>query len=231
LAKLNKILIQKEFYYHISLKKTNFANKNNIKMIKVSNINEEVVLGIDPGTNVMGYSFIIKKDGKINILEMNVLKLNTKIEMSTRMKTIFDFIIDKINEYKPDILALEAPFYGKNVQSMLKLGRVQGICIAAGLSKDIPFMEFEPRKVKQSITGNGASSKEQVAKMLQRTIGFKEIPTYLDATDSLAVAVCYLNQNTLSSITSKLPKTISKSSVKKKTWTTFINENPNRVCK
>lgn len=199
-------------------------------MIKIDNKAEEVVLGIDPGTNIMGYSFVVKRGKKIEILEMNVLKLNTKIEMSTRMKTIFDFIINKINIYKPDIIALEAPFFGKNVQSMLKLGRVQGICIAAGLSKDIPFVEFEPKKVKQSITGNGASSKEQVAKMLQMTIGFNEIPTYLDATDSLAVAVCYLNQNTLFSIENKIEKKPSKSNVKKKTWTTFINENPNR-CK
>ena len=113
---------------------------------------EEIVLGIDPGTNVMGYSFVKKVGKQMEVLEMNVLKLSTKIEMATRMKQIFDFIIAKINEYKPDILALEAPFFGKNVQSMLKLGRVQGICIAAGLSQSIPFIEFPPKRVKQSIT-------------------------------------------------------------------------------
>ena len=141
---------------------------------------EEIILGIDPGTNVMGYSFVKKTGKKIEVLEMDVLKLGNKEEMATRMKTIFDFIIKKIDVFHPDMLALEAPFYYKNVQSMLKLGRVQGICIAAGLSRDIPFTEFPPKRVKQSITGNGNASKEQVMKMLQMMKLIDENPKYAE---------------------------------------------------
>lgn len=192
---------------------------------------EEIILGIDPGTNVMGYSFVRKVGKQMDVLEMDVLKLSTKIEMATRMKQIFDFIIMKIDEYKPDILALEAPFFGKNVQSMLKLGRVQGICIAAGLSKSIPFVEFPPKKVKQSITGNGNASKEQVMKMLQMMKLIEENPKYLDASDALAVAVCYcmqsqkLNTGVNSQIVAKKPKT------KTLSWAAYVNEHKNRIIK
>ncbi|MBO6117126.1 MAG: crossover junction endodeoxyribonuclease RuvC [Bacteroidales bacterium] len=190
---------------------------------------EEIVLGIDPGTNVMGYSFVRKTGKQMEVLEMDVLKLSTKTEMSTRMKQIFDFIIAKINEYKPDILALEAPFFGKNVQSMLKLGRVQGICIAAGLSQSIPFVEFPPKRVKQSITGNGNASKEQVMKMLQMMKLIDENPKYLDASDALAVAVCYCGQSQKmdtgvnSQLAQKKPKT------KTLSWAAFVNEHKNRI--
>ena len=196
------------------------------------NINkEEIVLGIDPGTNVMGYSFVKNSGKKITILEMNVLKLNTKIEMSTRMKTIFDFIISKINEYKPDILALEAPFFGKNVQSMLKLGRVQGICIAAGLSQSIPFMEFPPKRVKQAITGNGNASKEQVLRMLQTMRIVTDEPQYLDASDAVAVAVCYCNQS--QKLDTGVNSQLSEQKPKKKTlsWAAYVNEHSNRIIK
>ena len=190
---------------------------------------EEIVLGIDPGTNVMGYSIVSKIGQKIEVLEMDVLKLNTKIEMSTRMKQIFDFIIGKINTYKPDILALESPFFGKNVQSMLKLGRVQGICIAAGLSQSIPFVEFPPKKVKQSITGNGNASKEQVERMLQSMKLIDQAPKYLDASDALAVAVCYcslsqkLDTGVNAQVVNKKPKT------KTLSWAAFVNEHKNRL--
>lgn len=190
---------------------------------------EEIILGIDPGTNVMGYSFVKKTGKKIEVLEMNVLKLGNKEEMATRMKTIFDFIIKKIDVFHPDMLALEAPFYYKNVQSMLKLGRVQGICIAAGLSRDIPFTEFPPKRVKQSITGNGNASKEQVMKMLQMMKLIDENPKYLDASDALAVAVCYCTQSNL--METGVNAKITKPKTKTLSWAAFVNEHQNRVIK
>lgn len=190
---------------------------------------EEIILGIDPGTNVMGYSFVKKTGKKIEVLEMDVLKLGNKEEMATRMKTIFDFIIKKINAFHPDMLALEAPFYYKNVQSMLKLGRVQGICIAAGLSRDIPFTEFPPKRVKQSITGNGNASKEQVMKMLQMMKLIDENPKYLDASDALAVAVCYCTQSNL--METGVNAKITKPKTKTLSWAAFVNEHQNRVIK
>ncbi len=190
---------------------------------------EEIVLGIDPGTNVMGYSFVKKVGKNIEVLEMDVLKLGNKEEMSTRMKIIFDFIIKKIDIFHPDMLALEAPFYYKNVQSMLKLGRVQGICIAAGLSRDIPFTEFPPKRVKQSITGNGNASKEQVMKMLQMMKLIDENPKYLDASDALAVAVCYCTQSNL--MDTGVNAKITKPKTKTLSWAAYINEHQNRVIK
>lgn len=190
---------------------------------------EEIVLGIDPGTNVMGYSFVKKVGKNIEVLEMDILKLGNKEEMSTRMKIIFDFIIKKIDIFHPDMLALEAPFYYKNVQSMLKLGRVQGICIAAGLSRDIPFTEFPPKRVKQSITGNGNASKEQVMKMLQMMKLIDENPKYLDASDALAVAVCYCTQSNL--MDTGVNAKITKPKTKILSWAAFVNEHQNRVIK
>lgn len=190
---------------------------------------EEIILGIDPGTNIMGYSFVKKTGKKIEVLEMDVLKLGNKEEMATRMKTIFDFIIKKIDAFNPDMLALEAPFYYKNVQSMLKLGRVQGICIAAGLSRDIPFTEFPPKRVKQSITGNGNASKEQVMKMLQMMKLIDENPKYLDASDALAVAVCYCTQSNL--METGVNAKITKPKTKTLSWAAFVNEHQNRVIK
>lgn len=187
---------------------------------------EQIILGIDPGTNVLGYS-IIEQCGKNNhLLKMDVLILGTKDDLSTKMKNLFDKITEIIDIFKPDILAIEAPFFGKNVQSMLKLGRAQGICIAAAFSRSIPFVEYAPRRIKQSITGNGAASKEQVANMLQRMFNFENIPSHLDATDALAVAVChsYQKENLLDSSTPK-----KKSTTKKSSWASFISQNPDRV--
>ncbi|MGP1514525.1 MAG: crossover junction endodeoxyribonuclease RuvC [Bacteroidales bacterium] len=190
---------------------------------------EEIILGIDPGTNIMGYSFVKKLGKQIDVLEMDILKLSTKIEMSKRMKYILDFIIAKIQEYKPDIIALEAPFFGKNVQSMLKLGRVQGICIAAGLSQSIPFVEFPPKRVKQSITGNGNSSKEQVAKMLQMMHLIDENPKFLDASDALAVAVCYCNESKKLDMGVNIQLEQKKPKIKTLSWATYVNEHKNRI--
>lgn len=184
------------------------------------------ILGIDPGTNILGYSIIECTGKNISILTMDVLVLGQKEEMNTKMKKLFDKIVDITDIYKPDILAIEAPFFGKNVQSMLKLGRAQGLCIAAAFSRSVPFVEYSPRKIKQSITGNGAASKEQVANMLKRILDFDEIPQYLDATDSLAVAVCHFYQQS-----SPCPKTTEETKKQRKTksWSSFISQNPNRV--
>ena len=187
---------------------------------------ERVILGIDPGTNVLGYSIIEQRGKQSQLLKMDVLVLGTKEDLSTKMKKLFDQITEIIDIFKPDILAIEAPFFGKNVQSMLKLGRAQGICIAAAFSRSIPFVEYSPRKIKQSITGNGAASKEQVANMLQRIFKFEEIPSYLDATDALAVAVChsYQKEDLLVSNSS-----VKKTSSKKSSWASFVSQNPDRI--
>ncbi|MEE1253012.1 MAG: crossover junction endodeoxyribonuclease RuvC [Bacteroidales bacterium] len=187
---------------------------------------ERVILGIDPGTNVLGYSIIEQRGKQSQLLKMDVLVLGTKDDLSTKMKKLFDQITEIIDIFKPDILAIEAPFFGKNVQSMLKLGRAQGICIAAAFSRSIPFVEYSPRKVKQSITGNGAASKEQVANMLQRMFNFESIPSHLDATDALAVAVChsYQKEDLLVSNSS-----VKKTSSKKSSWASFVSQNPDRI--
>lgn len=187
---------------------------------------ERVILGIDPGTNVLGYSIIEQCGKSSRLLKMDVIVLGTKDDLSTKMKILFDKITDIIDIFKPDILAIEAPFYGKNVQSMLKLGRAQGICIAAAFSRSIPFVEYSPRKVKQSITGNGAASKEQVANMLKIMFNFDEIPSHLDATDALAVAVCHSYQKEeMNGIKTSAKKT----SAKKSSWASFVSHNPDRV--
>ena len=162
---------------------------------------EKIILGIDPGTTIMGFGLIKVVGNKMSLLLLNELILNKLDDHYLRLKHIFERTIDLIEKYHPDEIAIEAPFFGKNVQSMLKLGRAQGVAMAAGLSKEIPITEYSPKKIKMSITGNGNASKEQVAKMLQSLLGIKKLPKNLDSTDGLAAAVCHLyNQNnTLSS--------------------------------
>lgn len=186
---------------------------------------ERIILGIDPGTNVLGYCILEQKGKEMRLLKMDILRLGTLKDMSTKMKILFDSIVSIIDKYHPDILSIEAPFFGKNVQSMLKLGRAQGLCIAAAFSRDIPFVEYAPRKIKQSITGNGASSKEQVALMLQRILKFEDMPKYLDATDALAAAVCHVYQRDIvfEETTPAKPKS------KKASWASFVSDNPNKV--
>jgi crossover junction endodeoxyribonuclease RuvC len=152
---------------------------------------EKIILGIDPGTTIMGFG-IIKVVGKqMQFLQMNELKLSKYDDHYVRLKHIFERTIQLIETFHPDEIAIEAPFFGKNVQSMLKLGRAQGVAMAAGLSRQIPITEYSPKKIKMAITGNGNASKEQVAKMLQSTLGLKELPKNLDSTDGLAAAVCH----------------------------------------
>ena len=134
----------------------------------MTSTNEKIILGIDPGTTIMGFGLIKIVKNKMTLIQMNELVLNKLDDHYLRLKHIFERTIDLIEKYNPDEISIEAPFFGKNVQSMLKLGRAQGVAMAAGLSKEIPIIEYSPKKIKMSITGNGNASKEQVAKMLQR---------------------------------------------------------------
>jgi len=178
---------------------------------------ERIILGIDPGTTIMGYGIIIIRDKQAELVTMGVLKLYQLSEHEDKLKKIFDRTVSLIEEYHPDELAIEAPFFGKNVQSMLKLGRAQGVAMAAALSRTIPIFEYSPRKIKQSITGRGSASKEQVAQMLQTILKFSQPPEYLDATDGLAAAVCHYFQNN--------PGTQEK---KFSGWKAFLSDNPGR---
>jgi len=156
---------------------------------------DKIILGIDPGTNIMGYGLIGIKNKKYYMIAMGEIKLDKFPNHAVKLKHIFDKVTGLIDNYKPDEMSLEAPFYGKNVQSMLKLGRAQGVAIAAGLQREMPIFEYSPKKIKQSITGKGTATKEQVASMLQMLLKFKEGPKNLDATDGLAAALCHFFQH------------------------------------
>ncbi len=152
---------------------------------------ERIILGIDPGTTIMGFGLIKVVNKEMQFMQLNELQLKKYSDHYVKLKLIFERTIELIESYHPDEIAIEAPFFGKNVQSMLKLGRAQGVAMAAGLSREIPITEYSPKKIKMAITGNGNASKEQVAKMLQSTLGLKELPKNLDSTDGLAAAVCH----------------------------------------
>ena len=154
-----------------------------------------IILGIDPGTLVMGYSVIEVFKNTFSVKTIDVLKLSSKKDHYQRLQMVHQKITDLVEEFSPHEFAIEAPFFGKNVQSMLKLGRAQGVAIAAAMTKNIPVTEYSPRKIKQSITGNGNASKEQVAYMLKNMLKYTEEPEFLDATDGLAAAVCHYFQN------------------------------------
>ena len=156
---------------------------------------DKIILGIDPGTNVLGYGLIGITSKSITLISTGVVRMNKLENHQLKLKKIFESITHLIEEYYPDEVAVEAPFFGKNVQSMLKLGRAQGVAMAASLVKGLPIEEYSPRKIKQSITGNGASSKEQVAAMLLNILKLHTLPTELDASDGIAVAVCHYFQN------------------------------------
>jgi len=152
---------------------------------------EKIILGIDPGTTIMGFGLIKVVNKEMHFMQLNELQLKKYDNHYLKLKYIFERTIELIDNYHPDEIAIEAPFFGKNVQSMLKLGRAQGVAMAAGLSRQIPITEYSPKKIKMAITGNGNASKEQVAKMLQSTLRLKELPKNLDSTDGLAAAVCH----------------------------------------
>jgi crossover junction endodeoxyribonuclease RuvC len=188
-----------------------------IKLILATN--DRIILGIDPGTLVMGYGLVHIQNNKLSLIALDVIKLDKLDEHSDRLKKIFERVVELIDQYKPDELAIEAPFFGKNVQSMLKLGRAQGVAIAAALSKNIPMTEYSPKKIKMSITGNGNASKEQVAAMLESLLNFKHDDKYLDATDALGAAVCHYFQN----------KTAASGAKKSYSgWDAFVKDNPKR---
>lgn len=152
---------------------------------------EKIILGIDPGTTIMGFGLIKVVGKKMQFMQLNELDLKKYDDHYLKLKLIFERTIELIDTHHPDEIAIESPFFGKNVQSMLKLGRAQGVAMAAGLSREIPITEYSPKKIKMSITGNGNASKEQVAKMLQNVLNLKSLPKNLDATDGLAAAVCH----------------------------------------
>ena len=189
----------------------------------------KIILGIDPGTVIMGYSVISVEGNAIQLLEMDVVKLNGKKDMFERLGEINQVIHQLINQYKPTEMAIEAPFFGKNVQSMLKLGRAQGIAIGVAMTHQLNVSEYSPKKVKQSITGNGNANKEQIWKMLNNIIVIKHAIKYYDASDALAVAICHHFSLQGIKLTS-LPKKSSKKSTSS-SWDSFIKENPDRIKK
>ena len=190
-----------------------------------------LILGFDPGTRILGYSLLDTEGGRLSILAMDVLYLRNIPDFNQRIRRIFDTTVRIIDSFHPDHLAIEAPFFGKNVQSMLKLGRAQGVAIAAAMSRDLSYTEYEPSVIKQIVTGNGIASKEQVSAMLRSILGFDDDPKYLDATDALAVAyTCHMQfTNPLGDLRKELmPKTKRHKSAKKQ-WADFVNDNPDRI--
>jgi len=180
--------------------------------------NERIILGIDPGTTIMGFGLIKVVGKRMEFLQLNELKLNKYQDHYVKLRVIFERTVALIEAYHPDEIAMEAPFFGKNVQSMLKLGRAQGVAMAAGLSRQVPITEYSPKKIKMAITGNGNASKEQVAKMLQQTLGLKELPKNLDSTDGLAAAVCHFyNSGQI-----QMGKSYSG-------WSAFVKQNEDRI--
>lgn len=157
---------------------------------------EKIILGIDPGTNVMGYGVIKVTGNKAELVVMGVIDMRKENDAYLRLGRIFERVTGIIDEYLPDEMAIEAPFFGKNVQSMLKLGRAQGVAIAAAIHHDVPIHEYAPLKIKMAITGNGSASKEQVAGMLQRLLKIEkeDMPKFMDATDALGAAYCHFMQ-------------------------------------
>lgn len=179
---------------------------------------ERIILGIDPGTVVMGYGVIKQVGQKFSLITLGVIKMGHLTDHGLKLQRIYKKTAALVEEYKPDCMALEAPFYGKNPQVTLKLGRAQGVAMAAALNFDVPIFEYAPRKIKQSVTGSGNASKEQVAAMLKTLLGFTETPQFLDATDGLAVAVCHGFQGNTTS-----------NSKSYSGWEAFVKDNEKRL--
>ena len=183
-------------------------------------VEDKIILGIDPGTTIMGYGIIHIKNKKISLVTYGVIHLAKLATHPDKLKRIFERVDGLIKEFKPDEMAIEAPFIGKNVQSMLKLGRAQGVCIAASLNLSVPLEEYAPRRIIQAITGKGSASKEQVAKMLQSLLQLKELPKNLDSTDGLAAAVCHFYNSGKIEIGKNYTG-----------WSAFVKQNEGRVKK
>lgn len=180
----------------------------------------QLILGVDPGTTIMGYALLQVQRQQTQVQKIDVVRMVRLPDQNAKLKKIFESTVDIIKEYNPTILAIEAPFFGKNPQSMLKLGRAQGVVIAACLHYGMDVFEYSPRKIKQSITGKGTASKEQVAAMLERLCTFENNTRYLDATDALAVAYCHHLQNRFTVQEEKFSG-----------WESFINKNADRIIK
>ncbi len=183
---------------------------------------DKIILGIDPGTLIMGYGLVRIEGRAIHLIEFGVVRPGKAKDSYKKLQHIFNTVSGLITKYQPTDFAIEAPFFGKNVQSMLKLGRAQGVAIAAAMRHGLEVTEYSPKKVKQSITGNGNAAKEQVMKMLQRLLSFSESPKHFDATDALAVAVCHHFQS---------GKMVQGKLNSAKDWKDFITRNPGRVKK
>ncbi|MFT4847784.1 MAG: crossover junction endodeoxyribonuclease RuvC [Sediminicola sp.] len=181
---------------------------------------ERIILGIDPGTTIMGFGLIKVVGKKMHFLQLNELILTKYSDHYLKLKLIFERTVELIDTFNPDEIAIEAPFFGKNVQSMLKLGRAQGVAMAAGLSREIPITEYSPKKIKMAVTGNGNASKEQVAKMLQSLLALKELPKNLDSTDGLAAAVCHFYNSGKTEIGKSYTG-----------WSAFVKQNEGKVNK
>lgn len=197
---------------------------------------EKIIMGIDPGTNVMGYGVIKISGNRAEMVAMGVIDLRKEGDMYLRLGKIFQRVTGIIDSFLPDEIAIESPFFGKNVQSMLKLGRAQGVAMAAAINHSIPITEYAPLKIKMAITGNGASSKEQVAYMLQNLLNIskEDMPKFLDATDALGAAYCHFLQ--ISKPVAQINNSSAGSSRQKgksssKSWADFVNNNPDRVSK
>ncbi len=186
-------------------------------------IAEKIILGVDPGTRVLGYGLIGVTGNQLRLIQYGVLRLEKLPSHELKLKRIFERISGIIEDYLPDEMAIEAQFYGVNVQSMLKLGRAQGVAMAAALSREISIVEYLPKKVKQSVTGNGNATKDQVAYMLEHLFSQKLEKQFLDATDALAVAVCHHMHGKTKALTGN--------NSKKKGWSAFVSENSDRVKK
>ncbi|MFZ4752096.1 MAG: crossover junction endodeoxyribonuclease RuvC [Chitinophagaceae bacterium] len=181
----------------------------------------EIILGIDPGTLILGYGLIEIKNRKPALIEMGVLKLGAYKDTYQRLQMIYQKILELHKNFQPQQFAIEAPFFGKNVQSMLKLGRAQGVAIAAAMQVGLSVEEYSPKKIKQSVTGNGNASKEQVWKMLQQTLNFEGRPEFLDATDAVAVALCHHYQTSIPGLSKQ----------KEQGWDAFLKNNAHRIKK
>ncbi|MDE6540937.1 MAG: crossover junction endodeoxyribonuclease RuvC [Muribaculaceae bacterium] len=181
---------------------------------------ERVIIGIDPGTNVMGYGVLGIAGRRTAVVGMGAVKFRASESHYLRLRRIHESVIGLMERFLPDEMAIEAPFFGKNVQSMLKLGRAQGVAMVAALSRDVPITEYEPRKIKMAITGNGAASKEQVQEMLRRILGIDraDIPAELDATDALAAALCHYYESSRPA-----------RAAGPRSWKEFIARNPDKL--
>jgi crossover junction endodeoxyribonuclease RuvC len=183
---------------------------------------EKIILGVDPGTQIAGYGVIGVLQGKLRMIQYGVIKLNKYTTYQLKLQKLHETIARLIDDNKPDEMAIEDPFFGKNVQVMLKLGRAQGVVMAAALSRNISIVEYAPRKVKQSVTGNGNATKEQVSQMVEHLLGEKLAPEFFDATDALAIALCHhFHENAM--------PVVSNAKNRKGAWSAFASEHSDRI--